>query len=152
MYETLTTFEFVAAQVQSYFPSHSYHIPLYYFFLTCACSIGYKILISMSLVRYLSSWFQCRIRLFVIVVSMSNCHPRCPGFDSQLYPRNFSGSIGSGTGSTQPREDNWVTNSLRSSEIRFRKLKLKLRDDSLLTTRPPAMQSGSNCFSRSSFF
>ena len=48
--------------------------------------------------------------LFGIVVSTSDCHPRGPGFDSRLYPRNFSGSrpIGSGTGSTQPREDNWV--------------------------------------------
>ena len=47
-------------------------------------------------------------RLFGIVVSMSDCHPRDPGFDSWLYPRNFSGSIGSGMGSTQSREDNWV--------------------------------------------
>ena len=44
--------------------------------------------------------------LFGIVVSMSDCHPRDPGFDSQLYRRNFSGSIGSGAGSSQPREDN----------------------------------------------
>ena len=36
------------------------------------------------------------------------CYPRDPGFDSRLYPRNFSSSIGSGTGSTQPR-DNWGT-------------------------------------------
>ena len=43
-------------------------------------------------------------RLFGIVVSPSDCHPRGPGFDSRLYPRNFSGSIGS----AQPREDNWV--------------------------------------------
>ena len=47
-------------------------------------------------------------RLFGIVVSTSDCHPRGPGFDSRLYPRNFSGSIGSGMGSTQPREDNWA--------------------------------------------
>ena len=47
-------------------------------------------------------------RLFGIVVSTSDCHPRGPGFHSRLYSRNFSGSIGSGTGSTQPREDNWV--------------------------------------------
>ena len=46
--------------------------------------------------------------LFGIVVSTSHCHPRGPGFDSLLYPRNFSGSIMSGTGSTQPHEDNWV--------------------------------------------
>ena len=44
--------------------------------------------------------------LFGIVTS--HCYPRAPGFDSRLYPRNFSGSIGSETGSTQPREDNWV--------------------------------------------
>ena len=47
-------------------------------------------------------------RLFGIVVSASDYHPRGHGFDSRLYPRNFSGSIGSGTGSTQPREDKWV--------------------------------------------
>ena len=46
--------------------------------------------------------------LFGIVVSTSDCHPKGPGFDSRLYPRNFSGSVVSGTGSTQPREDNWV--------------------------------------------
>ena len=55
-------------------------------------------------------------------------------------------------GSNQPREGNRVTNWLRSSEIRFIKLKLKLRDDALLTTRPPATPSTRNCFSRSSFF
>ena len=27
--------------------------------------------------------------LFGIVVSTSDCHPRGPGFDSRLYPRNF---------------------------------------------------------------
>ena len=48
----------------------------------------------------------------------------CFGFDSQLYPRNFSGSIGSGTGSTQPRD----MLDMRSSKIRLRKLKLRLRD------------------------
>ena len=48
------------------------------------------------------------VRLFGIVVSMSHCHPRGPGFDSRPYPRNFSRSMGSGTGCTQPREDNWV--------------------------------------------
>ena len=46
--------------------------------------------------------------LFGIVVSTSDCHPRGPGFDSRLYPRNFSRSIGSGTGSTQARGANWV--------------------------------------------
>ena len=46
--------------------------------------------------------------LFDIVVSTSDLRPRGPGFDSWLYPRNFSGSIGSATVSTQPREDNCV--------------------------------------------
>ena len=46
-----------------------------------------------------------------IVVSMSDCHPRGPGFESWLYFRNFSGSIGSGMGSTQSHEDNWVATS-----------------------------------------
>ena len=46
--------------------------------------------------------------LFGIVVSMFDCHPRGPEFDSWLYSRNFSRSIGSGSGSTQPHEANWV--------------------------------------------
>ena len=46
--------------------------------------------------------------LFRIVVSTPDCHPRGPEFDSQLYCRHFSGSIGSRMGSTQPHEDNWV--------------------------------------------
>ena len=50
----------------------------------------------------------CYDRLFGIVVSTSDCHPISPGFDSRLYLRNFSGSIGFGTVSTQPREENWV--------------------------------------------
>ena len=47
-------------------------------------------------------------RLFGIVVSMSDYHPRGPGLDSRLYPINCYGSIGSGTWATQPCEDNWV--------------------------------------------
>ena len=58
--------------------------------------------------------YQC---LFGIMVSMTVCHPRGPGFDSWLYHRHFSGCIESGMGSTQPREDNWVTAHLRSSII-----------------------------------
>ena len=38
---------------------------------------------------------------------------------------------------------------MRSSEIRLRKLKLKLRDNALLTTRPPVLPPGSNRFSQS---
>ena len=54
--------------------------------------------------RFLSlRWKTC---LFGIVVSTSDCHTRSPGFDYRLYPRNFSGSMGSGTGSTLPCEDN----------------------------------------------
>ena len=43
-----------------------------------------------------------------IVVSSSDCHARGHGYNSRLNPRHVSGSIGSETGSTQPREDNWV--------------------------------------------
>ena len=58
--------------------------------------------------------FYCSIKCILdylpgIVISMSDCHPRGPGFDSRLYPRNFSGTVGSGKGSTQPREENWVS-------------------------------------------
>ena len=49
--------------------------------------------------------------MFGMVVSTSDCHSKGPGFDSRLYPRIFSRRIGSGTGSTQPREDNWVATS-----------------------------------------
>ena len=65
--------------------------------------------------------------LFGMVVSTSDCHPRGPGFHSRLYPRNYSGSIGSGTRSSQSREDNWVAILTRISEIQLRKLKLRLR-------------------------
>ena len=53
------------------------------------------------------SYMHCDL-LFGIVVSTSDCHPRGPGFDSRLYSIKFSGSIGSGTGSIQPDEDNCV--------------------------------------------
>ena len=58
-------------------------------------------------------WFKTRLRhifdrLFGIVVSTSDCHPRGTGFDSRLDFRTFSGTIRSGTGTTQPIEDNWV--------------------------------------------
>ena len=75
--------------------------------------------------------------LFGIVVNTSDCHPRGPGFDSQLYPRNFPVSIGSGMGSTQPREDNWVATWVRSSEIQLRKLKLRLRDKRFANQKAP---------------
>ena len=89
-------------------------------------------------------------RLIFIVVS--TWHPIRPWFDSRLLPRNFPGSIGSGTGSTQPREDNWIATWITSSVNRLRKPKLGLRVNALLTTRPTALQSGSNRFSRSRFF
>ena len=41
---------------------------------------------------------------------------------------------------------------MRSSEIRLRKLKLRLRDNALLTTKSPVLPSGSNQFSRSWLF
>ena len=75
--------------------------------------------------------------LFGIVVSISDCHPRDPGFDSRLYPGKFSGNIGSGTWFTQPHEDNWVATWLRSREIRLRKLKLRLRDKRFAKHKAP---------------
>ena len=33
-----------------------------------------------------------------VVVSVSDYHPRDPGFDTRLYPIYFSGNIGSGRG------------------------------------------------------
>ena len=76
-----------------------------------------KILSMTSLRREVKPLVPCRTftarkrtsdSLLGIVVSTYGCHPRGPGFDSWLYPRNFSRSIVSGTGSTQPRVDNWI--------------------------------------------
>ena len=59
--------------------------------------------------RGLLSWCKFISTLtFGIVISTPDCHLRGPGFDFRLYPRNFSGIMGSGTESTRPREDNWV--------------------------------------------
>ena len=68
------------------------------------CAV-YPYLLFIFAFTFVSSWGYYD-HLFGIVVSTSDCHPKGPGFDSRQYPRNFSGSIGSGTGSTQPREDN----------------------------------------------
>ena len=68
----------------------------------------YKINYDFHIINLLKIIIHISDHLFGIVVSTSDCHPRGPRFDSRLYPRNFSGSIGSGTGPTQPREDNWV--------------------------------------------
>ena len=72
---------------------------------------------------------------FGIVVSTSAIQ-EVPGSipDYRPYPRNVSGSIGSGTGSTEFRLDNWIAACFRSSEIRLRKLKFRLKDNALLTT------------------
>ena len=100
--------------------------------------------VSIHAVRESGGFLQCKKHcihyidhLFGIVVSTSDCHPRGPRFDSWLYPRNFSGSIGSGTGSTQPREDNWVATWMRSSEIQLRKMKLRLRDKHFANHKVP---------------
>ena len=65
------------------------------------------------------------------------------------YALKFSWNVGSGAGSTQPREDNWVPPCLamRGNEIRLKKLKLRVRNNDLLTTRAPALPSCSNRFS-----
>ena len=86
------------------------------------------------------------------MVSTSDCHPRGSGFDSRLYSRNFSGSIGSGTVSTQPREDNWIATWMRSSENLLTELKLRLRDKRSAHQMAPELPSGSNRFLRSWLF
>ena len=68
-------------------------------------------------------------QLFGIVVSTSDCHPRGAGFDSRLYPRNFSGSIGSGLWYTQPREDNWVATSCEKQRNLVKKTEIKVERD-----------------------
>ena len=68
-------------------------------------------------------------RLFGTVVSTSDCHPRGPGFVSQLYPTNFSRSI---------RLVRIIGSLLDiSSEIRLRKLKLRLRDKRFANHKAP---------------
>ena len=74
------------------------------------------------------------------MVCTSDCQAEGPRFDSLLYPRNCSGSIGSGTGSTQPLEDNWVLLDMRSREIRLKKLKLRLRDKRFANHKAPWQQ------------
>ena len=56
--------------------------------------------------------------LFGIVVSTSDCHPRGPGFDSRLYPRNFSRSLERGP-SSLVRPIGYLLD-MRSSEIRLK--------------------------------
>ena len=63
----------------------------------------------------------------ILVITMSDSHARDHGFDSRLYSGNFSECIGSGMEFTKPCEDNWVAASMKSSEIRLRKQKLRLR-------------------------
>ena len=65
------------------------------------------------------------------MVTTSDWYPRGPRIDSLLYPRNFSGSIGSGTGSTQA---SW---GQLGSKIRLRKLKLRLRDKRFANHKAP---------------
>ena len=145
--------------------------------------------------------------LFGIVVSTSDCHPRGPGFDSQLHHHQCSaqGQVlhcklrHQGCNSAQRQvfrcklrnlgcsftRDEQVRQlpvafrtipsytleifleaqvlerdppslvrtigqllGMKSSEIRLRKLKLRLRDNALLTTRPPVLPFGSSRFSR----
>ena len=109
-------------------------IPCGYRALVCGGSFLYKGRKKLYRIRYNYSIVD---QLFGIVVNTSDCHPRGPGFDSRLYHRNFSGSIGSGTGSTQPREDNWVLLDMRSSKIRLRKLKLRLREKRFANHKAP---------------
>ena len=52
--------------------------------------------------------FHCKLWNQGCSNTTDDCNARGPGFDSRLYLRNLSGSIGSGTGSTQPREVKWV--------------------------------------------
>ena len=77
-----------------------------------ACECAYMCMCSFSILLSLFNFFGNIVLkkdcLFGIVVSMYDYHPRCSMFNSCLYPRNFSGSVGSGTGSTQTREENWV--------------------------------------------
>ena len=46
----------------------------------------------------------------------------------------------------------WNSYWIKSSETQLRKLKWNLKDNPLLTKRPPALPSGSNRFKRSLFF
>ena len=60
------------------------------------------------------------------MVRMSDCHPRGAGFDSRLYPINFSGSTGSATGSTQPCEDHWLAGPYEKQQNPDKKTKIKI--------------------------
>ena len=64
--------------------------------------------------------------LRAMAFSMSDCHPGGPRFDSRLYPRNFSRSIGSGMGSTQPREANWLATWYEKLQNPVKKTEIKV--------------------------
>ena len=53
------------------------------------------------IIYYYYYYYYC----YIIIIARLTV-PRGPGFDSRLIPRNVSGSIVSGMGSTQPCEDN----------------------------------------------
>ena len=94
------------------------------------CQHAWNVLRHIYKVNYLACDFECYKcmlcfhRLFVMWLACLTTIQEGPRFDSRLCPRNFSGSIGSGIDPLppQPREDNWVAISLRSSEIRLRKI------------------------------
>ena len=60
-----------------------------------------------------------------------------PGSIPSYTLEMFSRSVGSGTGSTQPCEDNWVATRYEKQRIRLRKMKLRLRDKRFANHKAP---------------
>ena len=109
--------------------------------------------LSLAPVQHYLGYFANFDHICGVVVSVYKYHPRDSVCHSLPYPRNFDRNIGSGMGSSQHRDYNWVHRLLvRSSEIWLRKLKLRQKENVLLTTRPFALPCASNHFSRSWLF
>ena len=81
------------------------------------CKISEKtreILGSLVSPSYEETVYFIEVMVIILLIIVSFHYKYCediklgPGFDSWLYPKIFFRSIGSGTGSTQPHEDNWV--------------------------------------------
>ena len=76
-------------------------------------------------------------RLFGIVVSTSDCHPRCPGFDSRYTLEIFLEVQGLERGPTSLVRIIGQLLDMISSEIRLRKRKLRLRDKRFANHKAP---------------